>query len=55
MFTNGTVTQQYGSMEIKYNIYQINLYKYDPNVEDISSKHMSDDVKILVTSYILMS
>ena len=42
-------------MEIKYNIYHINTYKYDTNVEEISSKHMSDDVKILVTSYILMS
>ena len=42
-------------MEIKYNIYQINPYKYDTNVEDISSKHISDDDNILVTSYILMS
>ena len=42
-------------MELKYNIYHINPYKYDTNVEDISSKTISDDVNILVTSYKLMS
>ena len=42
-------------MEIKYNIYHINPYKYDTNIEDIGSKNISDDFNILVTSYIIMS
>ena len=42
-------------MEIKYNIYQINPYKYDTIVEDNISKTNCDDDNILVTSYILMS
>ena len=42
-------------MEINYNIYHINPYKYDTNVEDNISKNISDDANILVTSYILMS
>ena len=42
-------------MELKYNIYHNNPSKSDTNVEDISSKNISDDVNILVTSYILMS
>ena len=55
MLTNDTVTEQYGSMKINYNIYHIDSYKYDSNVEDIISKNISDDDNILVTSYILMS
>ena len=42
-------------MEIKYNIYHIDPNKYDTNVEYTNSKNISDDVNILVTSYIIMS
>ena len=45
-FTNVTVNLQCGVIQIKYNIRHIKPYKSDTNVEDISSKNMSDDVKI---------
>ena len=45
-FTNGTVNLQCGAIQMRYNICCINPYKSDTNVEDISSKNMSDDVNI---------
>ena len=33
-FTNGTVSLQFSSAEIMYNIRRIKTYKYDTNVED---------------------
>ena len=43
-FTNVMVNLQCGPTKNRYNIRQINPYKSDINVEDISSKSMSDDV-----------
>ena len=45
-FTNGTVNLQYSPTKNRYNIRRIKTYKSDANVEDISSKNMSDDVNI---------
>ena len=54
-WTNGTVSLQCGAIKNMYNIYHINPYKSDTNVQDINPKNMCDNVKILFTSYIPMS
>ena len=45
-FTNGTVNLQFGPTKIRYNIRRIKPCKYDAEVEEISSKNMSDNVRI---------
>ena len=45
-FINGTVNLQCGMKKIRYNIRRIKQYKSDTKVEDISSKNMSDNVRI---------
>ena len=44
---NYTVTLQQGAIKIRHNICRIRPYKYDTNVEDITTENMYDDVKIL--------
>ena len=46
-FNNVAVNIQYGPIQIRHNIYWINTYKYDTNVEDVSPKKMCDNVNIL--------
>ena len=53
-FTNGTAMLKNGPTNIMYNIRRINPYKFDTKVEDYSSKHMSQDVNIIITSRILL-
>ena len=45
-FTHGTVNLKYGQTKVRCDIRQINPYKYDTNVDDISSKNMSRDDNI---------
>ena len=54
-FTHGKVKLQNGATQITYNIRHITTYKSDTKVEDSSSKNMSDDVSIQITSCILLS
>ena len=54
-FTNGTFNLQCGAVQIRYNIRHIKPFIFDNNVEDISSKNMSNYVNIRVTKYILLS
>ena len=53
-WTNWTVTLQYGSIKIRYNICCIKPYKSDTNVEDMNIENMHDDFNIWFTSYIIM-
>ena len=43
-FTNGTVTLQYSTTQITYNIRRIKPYISDTEVEDSNSINMSDGV-----------
>ena len=43
-WTNGTVTLQYGVIQIKHNIRFIKPYTFDTNVEDITPKNMCDGI-----------
>ena len=54
-FTNVTVNLQNGATQIMYAIRLIKPYKSDTKVEDSSSKNMSDDASIQITSCILLS
>ena len=40
------INSQCGALQIKYYIHRINPYKYDNEVDNFSSKNMSDDVNI---------
>ena len=44
--TNGTITIQYGTIQIRHNIYSIKPYKYDTNIEDINPENMCDGINI---------
>ena len=46
-WTNGTVTIQYGATKSRHNIRCIKPYKFDTNVEYITTENIYDDVKIL--------
>ena len=54
-FTNITVMLQCGAIQITYNIRPNKPYKSDTKIEDYNSKNMSDDVRIFITSHILLS
>ena len=45
--TNVTVSLQCVATKIRYNVGRIKPYNSNTNVEDISSKNLSDDVNIL--------
>ena len=45
--TNGTVSLQIFTTEVRYNIRRSKPYKSDTQVEDFSSKHMYDNFNIL--------
>ena len=45
-FINGKVNLQYVPTKIRYNIRRIKPYTSDTNIEDISSKNMSDHYNI---------
>ena len=53
-FTNGELNLKCGKIQTKYNIRRIDPYKPDTNVEDINPVNKYGDVKILITSYILL-
>ena len=44
--TNGTVTLQYGTIQIRHNIHWIKPYKPDTNVKGIYPENMCDAVNI---------
>ena len=44
--TNGTVTLQCGTIQIRHHIRRINLYTSGTKVEDINPENMCDDVNI---------
>ena len=45
-FTNGTVELQYGAIKVRYNIRRIKLYKYEKNIEDISTESTDNGINI---------
>ena len=44
--TNGTVELQYGAIKVRYNIRRIKLYKYEKNIEDISTESTDNGINI---------